>query len=290
MATTILDNLISLRQQYEAQLSDASTSAFAREQLSHIYPLLVDQLQAGSGKTSGRGRRAAAAVTEDTDEAPVVTRRGRGAAKTPKAPKAPKVPRTPRAAKAAPATNGRRGPKPGRPSTRVAKPKGTVGSRIKLTMANEYQGLSKIDAVGKIMEENRNQIVHMNDIIEKMFGTLDDKEMKAEQMRMKDTLIRGVRRGLWQKAKGVPLSYFLGSVPAGAVKAAAKSSTTAKSPVAVTKKAPGKRRTKTSTLSKPRATTPKTKKATTSKVKTKTLSSARKKAVPARKGGRLAKK
>jgi hypothetical protein len=282
MATTILDNLISLRQQYEAQLSDASTSAFAREQLSHIYPLLVDQLQSGSGKASSRTASAAA----DPDAAPVTTRRGRGVAK---APKAPRTPRTPRAAKAAPASNGRRGPKAGRPATRVAKPKGTVGSRIKLTMANEYQGLSKIDAVGKIMEENRNQIVHMNDIIEKMFGKLDDKEMKAEQMRMKDTLIRGVRRGLWQKAKGVPLSYFLGSVPAGAVKAAAKSSTTAKSPVAVTKKAPG-RRTKTSTLSKPRATTPKTKKATTSTVKTKTLSSTRKKAVPARKGGRLAKK
>ena len=285
MATTILDNLISLKEQYEALLGNASTSAYAREQLSHIYPLLVAQYQSGSGKASGR----AASVAAEPEAAPV--RRGRGAGRTPKAPKAPKAPRAPRGSKAAatPSTNGRRGPKPGRPATRVAKPKGTVGSRIKLTMANEYQGLSKIDAVGKIMEENRNQIVHMNDIIEKMFGKLDDKEMKAEQMRMKDTLIRGVRRGLWQKAKGVPLSYFLGSVPAGAVKAAAKSSTTAKSPVAVTRKAPAKRKAKTSTLTKTRTTTPKTKKATTSKVKTKTLSG-RKKAVPARKGGRLAKK
>lgn len=277
MATTILDNLIFLRQHYEALLDDASSSTFAREQLSHVYALLVDQYQSGSGK--------AASVAAAPAAAPVTARgRGRGAAKAVKAPRAPRAP------KAAPAAKTRRGPKAGRPATRVAKPKGTVGSRIKLTMADEYQGLSKIDAVGKIMEENRNQIVHMNDIIEKMFGKLDDKEMKAEQMRMKDTLIRGVRRGLWQKAKGVPLSYFLGSVPAGAVKAAAKSSTTAKSPVSVATRGPGKRKTKTSTLSKPRTTTPKTKKATTSKVKTKTLSSARKKAVPARKGGRLAKK
>jgi hypothetical protein len=284
MATTILDTLISLRQQYEAQLGDASSVTYAREQLSHVYALLADQLQSGSGKISVSAESAA----------PGVVRRGRG--RIPKAEKAVKT-KTPRAAKAVAAepVKARRGPKPGRPSTRVAKPKGTVGSRIKLTMANEYQGLSKIDAVGKIMEENRNQIVHMNDIIERMFGTLDDKEMKAEQMRMKDTLIRGVRRGLWQKAKGVPLSYFLGSVPAGTVKAAAKSKSAAKtkSPVTVAKKGPG-RRAKATTLSKTkttRTTTPKAKRGTTaSKVKTKTLSSTRKKAVPARKGGRIAKK
>jgi hypothetical protein len=273
--TTFVDHLFSLRGQYMSLLDDESSSTLAREQLSHVNALLVDQLLPGSGKTVSKTVVAEAPIALPTAAAPKTRRGGRVAGRT--------------AGKTAGKTVGKTaGKTTGRVAkAKVAKPKGTVGSRIKLTMADEYQGLSKIDAVGKIMESNRNQIVHMNDIIYKMFGELDDKEMKAEQMRMKDTLIRGVRRGLWQKAKGVPLSYFLGSLPAGAKAAASKTSAASKTKAAPKTRVSPKRKV-TSPLTKTKAA-PKAKAKATTGSKLKPLSG-RKKAVPARKGGRVAKK
>jgi hypothetical protein len=107
--------------------------------------------------------------------------------------------------------------KPGRKSSTLTKNKAiasvkpaTRGRTQVLSLPVQYSGLSKIDAVAKVLEENPGFIMHMDEIIEHLYGKLTDTELKAEKVRMKDVMTRGIQRKLWQKAKGVPSSIFAG--------------------------------------------------------------------------------
>lgn len=86
----------------------------------------------------------------------------------------------------------------------------TRGRTQVLSLPAQYSGLSKIDAVAKVLEENPGSVMHMEEIIEHLYGKLTDNELRAEKVRMKDVMTRGVQRELWQKAKGVPSSIFIG--------------------------------------------------------------------------------
>jgi hypothetical protein len=86
----------------------------------------------------------------------------------------------------------------------------TRGRTQVLSLPAQYLGLSKIDAVAKVLEENSGSVMHMDEIIEHLYGKLTDNELKAEKVRMKDVMTRGVQRQLWQKAKGVPSSILVG--------------------------------------------------------------------------------
>jgi hypothetical protein len=113
--------------------------------------------------------------------------------------------------------------KPGRKSTALAKSNAaTGGDRVApvkpasrgrtqvLSLPAQYAGLSKIDAVAKVLEENAGTVMHMNEIIERLYGQLADDVLKSEKVRMKDVMTRGVQRQLWNKAKGAPSSIVIG--------------------------------------------------------------------------------
>jgi hypothetical protein len=92
-----------------------------------------------------------------------------------------------------------------------------------LSLPPQYTGLSKIEAVAKVLEENPGQVMHMENIIERLYGTLPETALTAEKVRMKDVMKRGIERKLWRKAPGVPSSIILGEATATpAAKPAAK--------------------------------------------------------------------
>jgi hypothetical protein len=75
-----------------------------------------------------------------------------------------------------------------------------------LSLPAQYAGLSKIETVAKVLEENQGKTMHMDEIIEHLYGKLSGEDLKAEKVRMKDVMTRGVQRQLWNKAQGVPSS------------------------------------------------------------------------------------
>jgi hypothetical protein len=99
-------------------------------------------------------------------------------------------------------------PKPKTPEPKVPAPM-TTGSKIILPMHKDFDGLSKIDAVLKVMNENTGKVVNIDDIIERLYGQLSLADYKAEKARMKDVMHRGQGRELWRKAPA-PLSFIVG--------------------------------------------------------------------------------
>ena len=78
-----------------------------------------------------------------------------------------------------------------------------------LSLPEEFDGLSKIDAVSKVLSEHPGTVVHIEDIIEQFYGQLSKEDLKAEKDRMKDVMTRGVKRGLWSRAAGIPSSFVV---------------------------------------------------------------------------------
>jgi hypothetical protein len=74
-------------------------------------------------------------------------------------------------------------------------------------MHSDFDGLSKLHAVLKVMNENTG-VINVDDIIERLFGQLSLADYKAEKGRMKDVMNRGVKGGLWRKAPA-PLSFIV---------------------------------------------------------------------------------
>lgn len=107
----------------------------------------------------------------------------------------------------------------------------TQGTKIILPMHQDFEGLSKIDAITKVMSENPGVIVNIDDIIERLFGRLSLAEYNAEKSRMKDVMSRGLRLGLWRKANA-PLSFIAGEAKVNGRKAAgAKATARLKTPI-----------------------------------------------------------
>jgi hypothetical protein len=79
-----------------------------------------------------------------------------------------------------------------------------------LSLPAQYEGLSKIEAVAAVLEKNPGQAMHIETIIEQLYGTLTEAELQAEKVRMKNVMSRGVQRKLWSKAKGSPSSIVFG--------------------------------------------------------------------------------
>jgi hypothetical protein len=93
-------------------------------------------------------------------------------------------------------------------NTVTPKKSSSRGREQVLPLPAEYTGLSKIDTVAKVLEENKGKVMHMDDIIEQLYGKLSESDLKAEKVRMKDVMTRGVKRNLWRKAEGVPSSII----------------------------------------------------------------------------------
>jgi hypothetical protein len=153
------------------------------------------------------------------------------AAKPKAAPKAATAKRTAAPAKSASPVRQGKAPKTARPAAKTAKPVATKRApvrgraakgnqapgqspRIILPMHSDFTGLSKIEAVEKVMAEYAGKPVHIDTIIDRLFGTLSNAEAKAEKGRMKDVMNRGRDRKLWNKAPA-PLSFIMAASSAG---------------------------------------------------------------------------
>jgi hypothetical protein len=119
------------------------------------------------------------------------------------------------------------------------KPEAAPASRISFPLLPAYQGKSKLEAIGTVLEENQGKVVYHDSIIKELYGELSPEALKVERLRMKAALIQGVKKKLWQKASA-PSTYVLKS-PAKAKTAPAKPKTELK-PASATK-ASGRGRT-----------------------------------------------
>ena len=124
---------------------------------------------------------------------------------------APELPETPSTeAETASAKLGRKQSKPKTEKAAVSQPKqASRGREQVLSLPDEFEGLSKIEAVSKVLAEQSGTVMHIEDIIERLYGELPKAELKAEKDRMKDVMTRGVKRGLWSRASGIPSSFVV---------------------------------------------------------------------------------
>jgi hypothetical protein len=115
------------------------------------------------------------------------------------------------------------------PKAVAPKKSSSRGREQVLSLPAEYAGLSKIDTVAKVLDENKGKVMHMDDIIEQLYGKLSGDDLKAEKVRMKDVMTRGVKRKLWRKAEGVPSSIIAGSPSQATVSAESSATDTSSS-------------------------------------------------------------
>jgi hypothetical protein len=109
----------------------------------------------------------------------------------------------------------------------------TRGRAQILVLPPQYEGLSKIEAVSKVLQENLGNVMHIDTIIAKLYGVLSPKAITAERVRMKDVMKRGVERKLWQKAPGVTSSIMIGESRSSTVNQTQAKPTTRKPKVSV---------------------------------------------------------
>jgi hypothetical protein len=180
--TTPLDVLAALRERYTAMLSEGEHQIHhAKEQLIHLNALLLDQmLPVGAVLEPLPVKAALAPASTPAEEITVVESSGPAAA--------PK--RVSAAAKKA-AKNGKQ------PFLR----------ETALPLLRPYVGLTKTDAVAKVMEDHTGQIIYLDDVIKILHGDLDPVTLRQERARMRNLMWRGADRGLWDKVKGQESAY-----------------------------------------------------------------------------------
>jgi hypothetical protein len=102
-----------------------------------------------------------------------------------------------------------------------------------------FAGLSKTQAVAKLMEDQAGQILSLDQIIEQSHGELDAIALRQERKRMRTILWRGVDSKRWEKVKGKDSHYTLSrrGLPSGNGKASGKPKPAATPKTAKTRKA-----------------------------------------------------
>jgi hypothetical protein len=231
-----IKNLISLRDHYESVLSESERNAgHAREQLAHINALLVEQLVTPQAQLSAEFSTTAAtplalmSSTQNSNGAPAIapvakvrpTNFSSISAEVeafaedddyaehelidvPELPEpAPTVNRE--AVKLAksqtskPATSASKRPI----AQKASKP------RSKLKLLPPYDTMSKIDAIAKLMKDHPGEILKTDQIIHHLHGELSTNDLKAERLRVRDVLKRGIKRKLWAKIADQDSTYTL---------------------------------------------------------------------------------
>jgi hypothetical protein len=88
--------------------------------------------------------------------------------------------------------------------------------RDSLTVLPAFEGMTKLDAIAKVLEQNLGEVLHQDTIIQMLYGDLSLEELKKERVRMDTCLRNGVKANKWKKAP-VPASYVL-EAPAASAK------------------------------------------------------------------------
>jgi hypothetical protein len=244
-ATNFLNTLIALRDRYlvHATTSDQQAS-YAREQLNHINALLVDQMIAPESSAMAIAPSPDFPVLLGASLPAVTPDKSIPAVKAqPKQPKPTAASK--RQIKAAPES---------KPSTTPAGKQETTQRDTVLPLLPPFAGLSKTQAVAKLMADQAGQVLSLDQIIEQLHGELDESALRQERKRMRTILWRGVDSKRWEKVKGKDSHYTLPTklLPASHGKATGKPKSAATT-------------TKTARETKAATNTVKTRKAATAK-------------------------
>jgi hypothetical protein len=98
----------------------------------------------------------------------------------------------------------------------------TTKQRSSLDVLPAFEGLSKLDAIAKVLAQHPGEVLHQDTIIQTLYGDLSPEDLKKERVRMDTSLRNGVKTNKWKKAP-VPASYVLDAItsaPAAKAKAA----------------------------------------------------------------------
>jgi hypothetical protein len=223
-----VEQLIAQKDYYQAQIDQYERQAsFARQQLTHINALLLDQFLPASDSSP-----IAIAATRQETYPPALM--GATAAISPEL--------------AELATNVDQiltSPTVAEPQTEPSKPKRTAPKRTvkatakpsakrkqprpqtKLPLLAPYAHLSKIDAVGQVLQEHRGSDLNTETIIQTLYGDLSAADLKAERTRMRATLNHGTRKKLWNRLEKRGGRYSLEKLAGKKEQTKAKSSRSA---------------------------------------------------------------
>jgi hypothetical protein len=251
-----IKNLISLRDHYESVLSESERNAgHAREQLAHINALLVDQLVTPQGQLSAEFSPTAAPLaligsTQNSNGAPVAKVRPTNFTSIPAEVEAfseddgyaePELIDVPELLEPIPMANREAAklekPQISKPAASTSKrptAQKTSKPRSKLKLLPPYDTMSKIDAIAKLMQDHPGEILKTDQIIHHLHGELSTNDLKAERLRVRDVLKRGIKRKLWAKIADQDSTYTLDlKLLKSAAKATSKSTpkSTASSPL-----------------------------------------------------------
>jgi hypothetical protein len=216
-----VEQLIAQKDHYQAQVDQYERQAsLARQQLTHINALLLDQFLPASDASP----IAIAATRQETYPPALMSAT---------AAIAPGL--------TEPATNVNQilnGSTVAEPSIQPSKPRRTAkakpsGNRkqprpqTKLPLLAPYAHLSKIDAVGQVLQEQRGSDLNTETIIQVLYGDLSAADLKAERTRMRATLNHGTRKKLWNRLAKRGGRYSLDKPAANKGQTKAKSSRSA---------------------------------------------------------------
>jgi hypothetical protein len=223
---TLVNNLISLKTQYEQALTEADNIAsHYREQLSHVNALLLNQLGSVGGlvpfqahiKSAEPVLDAIAALQESTPVdrltlAPAIAEVASVTSTTPEV----------------------------SPKSRQAKTESpqAVGGRTPRELLPVHQGLKRLDAIAKVFQNHQGQEVTIDTLTQELFGNLSAAAHKAERLKLRTLLYQGEQRGLWQKGSATSTYLIKGTGQAVTQAATPAKSNTADKPRAQAAKAP----------------------------------------------------
>jgi hypothetical protein len=197
---TLVNNLISLKTQYEQALTEADTIAsHYREQLSHVNALLLNQLGAAGGlvplqahiRSAEPVLDAIAALQESTQIKHLTL--------------APAITEVASVVNATPEVS----PKPQK--TAKTESAQVVGGRTPRELLPVHQGLKRLDAIAKVFQNHQGQEVTIDTLTQELFGNLSAAAHKAERLKLRTLLYQGEQRGLWQKGNATSTYLIKGT-------------------------------------------------------------------------------
>jgi hypothetical protein len=116
--------------------------------------------------------------------------------------------------------------------TKPATPK----QRSSLDVLPAFEGLSKLDAIAKVLAQHPGEMLHQDTIIQTLYADLSPEDLKKERVRMDTSLRNGVKANKWKKAP-VPASYVLeANTPAPTAKAKAAKPKSGRKPAVASQK------------------------------------------------------
>ena len=186
--------------------------AQARAQLAHVEALL-GSLPAEAPKAKSKKKEVVAPVI-----APVVVPEIPAAIVVPVVTEVPTAPKKGRKPKAVAPT-----PLPAPIATPAAKGRGRGHRRGSLTMRPSYEGLTLTEAIQKILTEREGQAVNADDVVNILYGNLEETVFRVAKERVTKNLSKGKGENKWSRVP-TQLGYYtisledLKSIPTSTIK------------------------------------------------------------------------